>query len=437
MALAMFLNSLYNYILNEQYTALCYSQLEHPSAQTDEMMKQIGNAKNWPVPLMLGAFITLLLWIGDIKRMTNKVIGLMAIMMCLSLTGCGYFMKPYQEPVLVDATTSQTPFLLELEGDAQQSKVQTEDYLKSKMIFSRRITVPYRWKQTHRYYMWENGSTGKWIPATRLILVDRSPVTREWTADTHSAAKTNKDQGIWVESKDSIGFSTGITITARIPDDNHAVKFLFNYPPRSQQTIESHGSDPFNVDVARLEEIMDNEIRGRVQAVFAHEAAQMNMDELRESKSIILDKIKEDVIPFFDERGIQITNLGQFGGYTYENPKTQEAIDKVFQAQQDQEVAKAEYNAALERKKALKETGEGEANKILEMARGRAEAVKLEADAKSYEVEQVTKNSDSYLKLKQFEVELKKLEVWDGKLPTYMIESGDKMNTFLPLPNSK
>jgi hypothetical protein len=361
-----------------------------------------------------------------------KKIVLSLVSVCiLTMTGCGYFMKPFQEPVLVDITTSETPFLIELEGDNEQATVQTQEYLKSKMVFSRRINIPYRWKQTHRYYMWENGSTGKWIPSTRLIVVDRSPVTREWNVEK------GRDQGIWVESRDSIGFSTGITITARIPDDNHAVKFLFNYPPRSHTSVETHGADSFTIDVTRLEEIMDNEIRGRVQAVFAKEAAQLAMDELRESKDIILNKIKEDVLPFFEERGIQITNLGQFGGYTYENPKTQEAIDKVFQSQQDQEVAKAEYNAALERKKALKETGEGEANKILELARGKAEAVRLEADAKAYEVEKITQNAESYLRLKQFEVDLKKLEKWDGKLPNYMIQSGDGMNTFLPLPKDK
>lgn len=356
---------------------------------------------------------------------------ILALTLLVSSTGCSFFMKPYHEELLVDITTSETPFLVELEGENSQGTVETEEYLKSKLIFSRRVQIPYRWKQTHRYIMWENGSTGKWIPSAKLIVVDRAPVTREWVAD--SVNKSN-DQGIWVESSDSIGFSTGITITARIEHNDDAIKFLYNYPPRANRQVVASGGDPFNVEVARLEEIMDTEIRGSIQTVFAEQAALDTMDNLREKKDEIIKKIREEVVPLYKERGITITNLGQFGGFTYENKETQDAIDNVFQAQQDQEVAKAEAKAAEERKVALKLLGEGEAAKALEIARGKSEAIRLEADAKAYETEQLQKNAEAYLQLKSFEVELKRLEKWNGQYPQYLIE-GVPGNSLLQLPS--
>lgn len=239
------------------------------------------------------------------------------------------------------------------------------------------------------------------MPTVRLITVDRAPVTREWCADRNSGTSAS-NQAIWVESQDSVGFSTGITCTARIPNEESAIKFLFNYP---------HGS---------LERVMDMELRGRVQKVMAREAAKEPMDSLREKKNEMLDAVEKDVIPFFEERGIMVTTIGQFGGFTYENPEIQKAIDQVFEAQQDEEVAKAEAKAAEQRRLALQLQGEGEAAKILEARRGEAEGIKVVADAKAYEIEKANSDLKTYLSLKQLEIEQSRLEKWDGRYPLYL-----------------
>ena len=126
----------------------------------------------------------------------------------------------------------------------------------------------------------------------------------------------------------------------------------------------------------------------------------------------------DGVVPYFKKKGISILALGQFGGFTYENPEIQKSIDAVFQAQQDEEVAKAEAKAAEQRKMALKLKGEGEAAQVLEARRGEAEGIKLVADAKAYELSQLQENPEAYLALKQLEIEQTRLERWDGKYPT-------------------
>ena len=100
------------------------------------------------------------------------------------------------------------------------------------------------------------------------------------------------------------------------------------------------------VDVTRIREILDTEIRARVLSVYADQAAEYTMDELRDKKRELMEAVKADVMPYFRERGITITTIGQFGGFSYENPAIQEAIDRVFEAQQDEEVAVAEAKAA-------------------------------------------------------------------------------------------
>ena len=152
------------------------------------------------------------------------------------LVGC---IRPFDVPEFQEVSNSETAFLVPLTGDTgKQTGFDSQKYLSDRKVAVKRVQIPHEWVQTGR---WSND--GKWVPTVRLIKVDRAPVTREWTAGRESGT-SQKNEAIWIESQDSVGFTTGITCTARIPDDVAAVKFLFNYPSGS------------------LESVMDTEIRG-------------------------------------------------------------------------------------------------------------------------------------------------------------------------------
>lgn len=347
------------------------------------------------------------------------------LLSCLVLfTGC---LKPFHEPLLVDINTSEVAVLVETVNDNGQAAVapkgkegETESsFYKDRLVNARKVEIPYYWKRTSRVWLYDSSTNGKWVPAARLIVVDTQPQTREWSKST--------DKPIWVESNDSVGFSTGISITARIENKDDAILFLSNYPPKTKREVVTLGGDPFTVEITSLEQIMDQEVRTKIQEVFSYEAAAYTMDDLRSKKQEIMNKIKESVIPYFEDRGITITTIGQFGGFEYENPKIQEAIDNVFAAQQDEEVAIAESKAAEQRKLALKLMGEGEAAKILEAKKGEAEGIKLVADAKEYELQKLNENPEAYLTLKQLEVKQAEIEKWSGDLPKMMLGENPMM----------
>ena len=360
---------------------------------------------------------------------------LMLLLLMVPFVGCA----PYHEAVLVEIGTSEEGFLIELSGENKQAKMD-EATLKEKLIQTKRIEIPHEFKSTGR--MWWSG---KWIPTARLVKVDRAPCNRTWVADTDKGT-SNKDEGIWLESSDSVSFSTGVVITARIESTDDAIKFLSNYPPESQG-----GADPdatYEVKVSSLKNIMDEEIQNKVQEILSIEAAGYAMDELRDKKKEMIEATKTAVVPFFEERGITITTLGMTGGLTYSNPKIQTAIDEVFQAQQDKQVAIAEAAAAEERKVALKSQGEGKAAEELEVAKGKAQAeievatakakgIEAVADAKAYEISKLAENPEAYMALKTLEIEEKRLETWDGKYPLYMLTgAGQQMpNLFMNMPN--
>ena len=92
----------------------------------------------------------------------------------LFAAGC---LKPFDRPEYVEIDTSETGFLIPLEGETgAQTRFQSEDYLVQRKVAAKRVQITHRWSQEGRYE-----TEGRWIPTVRLVKVVRSPVTREWT----------------------------------------------------------------------------------------------------------------------------------------------------------------------------------------------------------------------------------------------------------------
>ncbi len=291
--------------------------------------------------------------------------------------------KPYQKPVYKEIKNNETAFVIPLEGDTgNQAKLGSKEQLEKHKVATKRIEIPTRWDQQGR-----GTGSGEYIPTVTVIVVDRSPVTRNW-----EAGNKGKDQAIWVESSDSVGFSMGFNCTAFIKEEDTA-NFLYWY---------SSGS---------LASLMDSEIRGRVQQIAAEESAKFPLDQLRDRKNEIASAVRADIVPFFAQRGITITTVGMFGGMTYENPEIQKAIDNVFVAQQQKNVALAKFDAQKK-----------ENERIILAAQGTAEQRKIESEAEAKAItaltQAVAQGGENYLQLKSLEVQTRQIEKWNGQLPT-------------------
>lgn len=291
--------------------------------------------------------------------------------------------KPYQTPVYKEISNNETAFVIPLEGDTNnQAKFGSKEALEKHKVATKRIEIPTRWNQTGRRI-----EDGQWIPTVTVIIVDRSPITRNW-----EAGSKGKDTAVWVESSDSVGFSMGFNCTAFIKEEDTAT-FLYWY---------SSGS---------LSNLMDSEIRGRIQQVAAEESAKLPLDTLRDKKNEIAASVRVDIIPFFAQRGITITTVGMFGGMTYENPSIQQAIDNVFVAQQQKNVALAKYDAQKKENERVILEAEG-------VAKQRQIQSEAEAKAITSLTQAVAQGGENYLQLKSLEVQMQQVEKWDGKLPT-------------------
>lgn len=280
-------------------------------------------------------------------------------MCCTMFTGC---FRKYDKPEFVTIEPHQTAFLIPLIGDSSnQASFESEEMLREAKVAAKEIQIPHRWVQTGRMY-W----IGEYRDTMALIVVDRSPVTREWSS-SKDVGTSAINQAIYAESSESIGFSAGMNCSAQIYSEDDAAKFLYCYNNKP------------------LSEIMDTEIRARVESKFVEECASRTLNDILVEKEEIMKTVREDVETYFAARGITITVLGMKDGLEYDDANIQKSINDKFSSEMKLTTQKNENE------------------RIISEAEAKAEANRILSESLTDEV------------LKQ-----QYYEKWDGKLPNVM-----------------
>jgi hypothetical protein len=191
-----------------------------------------------------------------------------------------------------------------------------------------------------------------------------------------------------------------------------------------------------------LSNVMDAEVRGRIQQVAAEIAAKYPLDALRARKQEISDAVKNDITSFFSQRGIVITTVGMFGGMTYENVEIQKAIDNTVIAQQLKVVNEAKWEAQQRDNDRVTLEANAIAERARRIAAGEAGAKKIAAAAEAQAIRDVNKvlgeagRNPLLYELRSLEVERARVERWTGQYPGYLLQTGsaNSPNLMLQLP---
>ena len=292
------------------------------------------------------------------------VLLLTLVMCCAMFTGC---IRKYDTPEFVTIEPHQTAFLIPLIGDTtNQASFESEEMLMQARVSTKEIQIPHRWVQTGRFH-WK----GEYRDTMALIVVDRSPVTREWSS-TKDVGTSTINQAIYAESSESIGFSAGMNCSAQIYSEEDAVKFLYCYNNKP------------------LSEIMDSEIRARVESKFVEECASRTLNDILTEKEEIMKAVRTDVETYFEARGITITVLGMKDGLEYDDATIQKSINDKFSSEMKLT------------------TQENENQRIISEAEAKAEANRILSESLT----------DKVLTQQYY-------EKWNGKLPDVMTSSGN------------
>lgn len=299
---------------------------------------------------------------------------------------------------------NETAFLIPLDQNktSTQNRILSEDYLKERMVSAKRISLPQRKMKTGR---WDHDYI--WIPSMKVIKVNRTPITREWT-ESPKTGTSSKDDAILAESKDSIAFRLGVTISVSIKAEN-AAKFLYNF----------NGKD--------LKSIVDTNIRGLAQNIMSREFNKFDLSKCKRVKDEVISTTFKTVRDFFKVKGITVEYLGLASGMIYEDKEIQEAINQKFIAENKRDIMMKQLESERESNKIKVEKSKMEMAIKLEESKNQM-LINLDKSkseikiAKSY-----NQNIKNIIQLKKLEILSKELDIqrkfidkWDGQLPSTM-----------------
>lgn len=289
------------------------------------------------------------------------ILGFLTLIVSTS-TGCS-IMKPYNKPEFQTIQANQTAFLIPLVGDtSEQGVFESETLLAQTKVATKEVQIPKRWVQTGRMH-WK----GEWKASARLITVDRSPVTREWTNEADGNGTSTNNEAVTTKTKDGIKVLLNVNSTALIEEAN-ATKYLYFY-----------NTNP-------LSQVMDTEIKTMVHSKLIEQLGKIELDELDAEK--IMDSVRTEVTEYFAQRGITITALGLAS-----EPVLPDDIQKAMNERIKAE--KAQETQAI-------------ANKTAEdKAKSEAEQMKLRQET-----------FQKQLEMKKLEIQEKAIEKWNGALPS-------------------
>jgi hypothetical protein len=317
-----------------------------------------------------------------VKRMS---LPLLALLLAALLSGCG----PPKVLDVVEIKPNATCWVIPLDSANQsaQTKFNSVGFLEEKKVATKRVMVDKVQRQTGRMW-WDY----EWIPAVRVITVDRSLVTREWTDSDKTGTSTVK-QGIPVITKDSIKLTVGLTITANIEEED-ASKYLYY-----------HGEKP-------LSDVVDQNLRSFAVAELTRQFSSMNLQDAQQNQTEIYSNLFHDAVLAFKQKGITIQYLGNAEGMEYNDQKIQEGINLSYAAQQDIKTAEQQQQAIKIRNETKIMEAEAEAT-----AAGKLEAAKEAATLKNL------------LEIKMIEAKARMLMAsnWNGQLPRSILPANSPL----------
>jgi len=253
----------------------------------------------------------------------KKFIALAALL----LVGCD---RHFATSEVKEIGPNETAFLIALEGDTinNQDKLNSYAALQKAQqgVAVKRITIPHKLidlcpsAPTHEECHYKD------VPTAKLVVVNRSLVTREWTA-TATKGTSKSNQAISVETNESIDFDLGTIITAHI-NEADAAKFLYTFGGRT------------------LGEVLDSDVRSVISASLSKSFGTHSLDDCRAHKIDYYVKAEREATEFFADKGVTIDKMALTEGMNYHDQSIQASINKHFAASQERAAASDQAAAA-------------------------------------------------------------------------------------------
>lgn len=281
----------------------------------------------WPFVAFLALLIAI--WWRGVRVVWDWILhGMIVALILLPAPSAKAYYEKTDWPEIYFILPNESAFWIPDMGDnkADQKKFMSEEYLDQNKIASKRFQVP------HVQLPKSSWTMDYYVPAGRLIIVDRTPYARQWTADpTNGTGATN--ESLKCQSADGLDIIVGVAISASVFEKD-APRFLYRFgvkPPVGDRNTDAVKFQSVYYGKS-LTEVMDTQIRGKIQALLCAEFSPKTLDQVNaQADKIMLESEKKVAQYLMDQFGITLDYIGW--GDTFEfDPKVQAALNDRYAA---------------------------------------------------------------------------------------------------------
>jgi len=292
--------------------------------------------------------ILLLIWVPFARKALAGGFAVAALIFGLALSAhpAYAYYDTQDKAEAVGIPPNSTAFWLPDQGNTQATQQQTDDasFYNSHTVPGKIFIVPHSiFQNSGGVHAWD---ADYYVPDGRLILVDRTPITREWTSAVGTGT-SQTNQAFQCQSDDGLNIGAAVSITVSIaPQDAATYLYYFGTDaiqpnPGDAYMSANPAADPSNdpnvifssVYHARsLSEVMDTVGHGLVEAAVCQAIGGNDLQTDNKDYDSIMTQVQKNAEAYLNPRGITIDNLGWAGTFSFD-PDVQKAINNLFIAQ--------------------------------------------------------------------------------------------------------
>ena len=312
-------------------------QLANSDASFVGASVQMGlNSRFGALPAVVLAIVLLAIWWKPLRQRfggRSMAVGLFL------LAGIAPAQAYYDKTDYTEAYTilpNESAFWIPDAGANKDSQTQfdSEAYLNANKVPLKRFIVP------HVKLQGSGGWYDFYVPAGRLIIVDRTTYSREWV-DSAERGTSRKKEGFPCQSIEGLNITVGISVGASVSEAN-AAKYLGRFGVLPITGDRTNPAVIFNSGYysRRLAEVMDDVGRKKVQTLVCNEIASRTFDKANAEANQIMEAVSKKATDYFASVGITLDFIGWADTFSFDK-EVQDSVNRRYIASQDKEIATA------------------------------------------------------------------------------------------------
>jgi hypothetical protein len=287
---------------------------------------------NFGIPAVVLIAVLAAIWWKYISKAKKTTATGAVVLAIITLTATPRPVQAYHDKVdraeVVWILPNQSAFWVPDVGDnkSSQAKFMSEQYLRDQKIAAKRFQIP--------HVKLENSAALRdyYVPAGRLIIVDRTPQAREWVA-ANNRGTSQHNESFPCQSSEGINMQLGVSIGVSVLEEDSPL-FLYRFGVYQDTKDASDPDAQFkSVYYGRsLAEITDAVVRRKAQTVACGEVGTLSFDNANKQMPAIMTSMEKEMRTYLKSVGVTLDFIGWADTVTFD-PEIQKAVNDAYRAQ--------------------------------------------------------------------------------------------------------